>query len=102
MRLIQLSDLIVIIQFALGPHPQRLPPLARSLAALVSNDCPLGELSAKQRQDERQKDTQDDRCRQRKIETEVSAADDDVAGESADREADHHEEAEGGYAETHE
>src|SRR5436190_21604818 len=41
MRLIQLSDLIDMFHFVVGPHPHDPSSLARSLATVISHDCPL-------------------------------------------------------------
>src|SRR5438876_770351 len=102
MRLIQLSDLMDIDYLRRRPTPAAcrgsLNRSPRWLAATVR----VGNASSatEQCEKERQQNTQDDGGRQREIEAEVAASHDDVAREAADGDAEHHEEAEGGDAET--
>jgi hypothetical protein len=57
-------------------------------------------LSAEEGEEQREQNAQNDRCRQRKIETEAAAAEIEIAREAAERHAEHHEQPESRDAET--
>ena len=80
--------------------------LAKSLVFLLRDFVPswLGVflrqvLPSEQREQKREKETQDDRGCKGKIEREVATLDDEVAGKAKDRHADHDDQPEGGDGE---
>src|SRR5262245_61335603 len=98
MRLIQVSGLIDITCFFTlrsGPTPTAVTARPR-LAAASRPLSARGASSPEEGEEERQQDAQDDRGRQREIEREVVALDVEVAGQTEQRDAEHHYDAETG------
>src|ERR1700722_14647084 len=86
MRVIQVSDLIDMLLIA--------------NCQLLIADWP--HLPAEEGEEEREKDTHHDRRRQRKVEAEAAASHVDISWQTAKRQTDDDEQAEGGDAETEE